>query len=928
MSFAERITRVPRPYVPDLGQEVAALYVGLNGTLQSVIAGAAGSSPYLHGLAVREADWLRAALEMEPETAVAAELDRLSAVSETDPASPMREVKRRIALLSALADLAGVWPLETVTETLTELADRATHLALTHAVGIEVRRGKLPGTTEDDGRRGAGLVALAMGKMGAHELNYSSDIDLIVLFDETRFARHDLGEVRASLIRATRRMTVLLSDVTAEGYVFRTDLRLRPDPAVTPVCLSMEAAERYYESVGRAWERAADIKARPAAGDVEAGARFLEHLRPFVWRRHLDYAAIQDAHDMRLKIREHKAPARRALEGFNLKLGPGGIREIEFYTQTRQLIAGGRDPELRQRGTVAALKALAEKGWADEADTLIEDYRIHREIEHRLQMMNDQQTHDLPANAEGFARLACLMDTDEEDLRRSIRERLDRVHHLTEGFFAPGEAKPAPEISDASADIVAQWPSYPALRSARAAEIFERVKPEILSRLERAAHPDEALRHIDSFLKGLPAGVQLFSLFDANPQLIDLIVDIASTSPDLADYLSRHSAVFDAVIGGGFFEPWPGKDQLTQDLTTQLAVDEGDYEAQLLTVRRWRNDWHFRIGVHHLRGLIDGATAGVQYANLADAVLRALWPAVVADFARKHGDPPGRGAAILGMGSLGAEQLTATSDLDLIVIYDAAGVEASEGRRPLAARAYYARLTQALVTALTAQMGPGRLYEADMRLRPSGRQGPVATSLEAFRTYQENEAWTWEHLALTRARPVAGSGEIGGDVEAFRQGLLSEKRSRNKTLQDVYEMRRRLSEAQPGDLWDAKRGRGRLQDIALIAQCGALLAGQNHRRTSEQLKCGAGPLSVEDRDLRALHDAQTLFWQIQSAQRLMTSGAFDPEAVGAGGRAFLLRETGMKDMAALENAVQDAANRAGDVIDRILVKDGVTDADT
>ncbi|HSG54782.1 MAG TPA: glutamine-synthetase adenylyltransferase, partial [Paracoccaceae bacterium] len=513
----------------------------------------------------------------------------------------------------------------------------------------------------------------------------------------------------------------------------------------------------------RTWERAAYIKARPSAGDLAAGERFLKTLRPFVWRKHLDFAAIQDAHDMRLRIRAHKGLGGPVvLADHNMKLGRGGIREIEFFTQTRQIIAGGRDPELRVRGTVEGLSVLARKGWVPDevAETLTRHYRAHREVEHRLQMINDAQTHSLPRNDEGFARLAAFMGVQQAALERDLKARISEVHELTEGFFAGSGIVAAPEVPAAQAEtfdteVTSRWRSYPALRSARAVEIFQRLRPEILSRLARAAKPDEALLAFDGFLAGLPAGVQLFSLFEANPHLIDLLVDIVGTSPALAQHLSRHSGVFDAVIGGGFFAPWPGIAALAQELSA-LLDSESDYERKLDAARRWAKEWHFRIGVHHLRGLIEAEAVGPQYADLAEAVLRALWPVVVAQFAAKHGAPPGRGAMVLGMGSLGAARLNATSDLDLIVIYDADGVENSDGRRPLAARPYYARLTQAMVTALTAPMAEGKLYEVDMRLRPSGTQGPVATSLTSFRDYQMNEAWIWEHLALTRARAVAG----------------------------------------------------------------------------------------------------------------------------------------------------------------------------
>ncbi|MFZ1728422.1 MAG: glutamine-synthetase adenylyltransferase, partial [Albidovulum sp.] len=518
--------------------------------------------------------------------------------------------------------LGGVWTLEEVTGALTGLADKAVDTSLRVLVAEEIRRGKIPGAVREDAATAAGVSALAMGKMGAHELNYSSDIDLICLFDETRFDPADVQDARASFIKVIRRMTGLLSDLTADGYVFRTDLRLRPDASVTPVCISMAAAEQYYEAQGRTWERGAFIKARSAAGDIAAGERFLTTLTPFVWRRHLDFAAIEDAYDMRLRIRDHKRlHGKVVLEGHNMKLGYGGIREIEFFTQTRQLIAGGRDADLRQRGTVAALAALAEKGWVDPVDAteLTTLYRAHREVEHRLQMIADAQTHDLPTTPDGFDRLARMMGIgDTESLRREIRDRIARVADLTEAFFAPGEIANTPQISREDQEVVDGWRSYPALRSQRATAIFKRVQPQILTLLDRAANRSEALRQFDGFLAGLPAGVQLFSLFEANPQLVELIVDICATAPSLANYLSRNADVLDAVIGGDFFAPWPGVGTLTRALTDRLSVID-DYEGKLTATRTWMKEWHFRIGVHLLRGLTDAAAAGREYADLAEA---------------------------------------------------------------------------------------------------------------------------------------------------------------------------------------------------------------------------------------------------------------------------------------------------------------------
>ena len=903
-AFSTRITRTPIAFDPAAGMDTRAAFADLAPEMSDLLAAVAGCSPYLKDLMTRETVWLRAALSDAPETALDATLAALPILPLADLGGGLRQAKRRVALLTALADLGGVWRLHQVTGALTQLADLAVDLSLKALVGDEIRRGKLPGATPDDAATAGGMVALAMGKMGAGELNYSSDIDLICLFDQDRYGA-DWPEARAAFIRVTRKLVVMLSDVTADGYVFRVDLRLRPDASVTPVCLSMAAAEGYYEAQGRTWERAAYIKARPCGGDLAAGARFLKTLVPFVWRKHLDFAAIQDAHDMRLRIRDHRGlHGALAVEGHNIKLGQGGIREIEFFTQTRQLIAGGRDPDLRGRGTVAGLGALAAKGWLPQAvaDELAALYESHREVEHRLQMVNDAQTHDLPVTAAGVARIAAFCGQDEAAFRAGLLQRLARTNQLTEGFFTPGSAaqdEATPSLSEAALAIVKGWSSYAALRSDRARTLFRRLRPMLLTRLARTANPEQALVALDGFLAGLPAGVQIFALFDANPSLVDLIIDIASTAPALARYLSRNAGVLDAVIGGAFWAPWPGVAGLTADLSDQL-IAAPDYEEKLNTARRWMKEWHFRIGVHHLRGLIDAFEAGKLYADLAGAVIAALWPQVVAQFAVKHGGQPGRGAVLLGMGSLGAGRLNAGSDLDLIMIYDAAGVDVSDGPRPLPARLYYARLTQAMVTALTAQLPEGRLYEVDMRLRPSGRQGPVATSIEAFRTYQTSEAWTWEHLALTRARVAAGGASLAAEVETFRRDLLASKRQGDSLRADVADMRARLAAAKPGaGGWDAKFGAGRLMDIELMAQTLALQNASPAQGAERQISAGTAAIrsgiagKVSESDQTALLDAYRLCWRLQVCTRLLSDTPLDPADLGEGATAFVLRDLGI-----------------------------------
>jgi glutamate-ammonia-ligase adenylyltransferase len=492
------------------------------------------------------------------------------------------------------------------------------------------------------------------------------------------------------------------------------------------------------------------------------------------------------------------------------------------------------------------------------------------------------------------------------------------VHNLTEGFFAPDEPDEQEAIPEWGQDVLARWHSYPALRSARATEVFARITPIIMARLHEAAKPDEALAQFDGFLAGLPAGVQLFSLFEANPQLTQLIVDICATAPALAQYLSRNSGVLDAVLGGAFFSEWPGKAALTDELHGVLQGQD-DYESQLLMARRWAKEWHFRIGVHFLRGLIDADQSGRQYADLAEAVVAAIWPAVTKDFARKHGNMPGRGGAVIAMGSLGAGRLTATSDLDLIMVYDAGGVDTSEGGRPLQTRAYFARLTQSLITALSAPMAEGRLYEVDMRLRPSGRQGPVATSLVAFQDYQKHQAWTWEHLALTRARVVAGEAGLCQDIEQFRLDLLAAKAGGATVLADVAEMRQRIAAQKgSGEALDSKVGPGRLQDIELFAQAIALRTAHPSVETRAQLRAGVVDGLIVAADAQALEGAFELFWQVQAALRFLTGSDADLEKLSEGARRLILRETNQPEVATLGKAVNAAQNEMAKTIDRNL----------
>ncbi|MEP5761107.1 MAG: glutamine-synthetase adenylyltransferase [Litoreibacter sp.] len=919
MTFSDHMTRAPLALDDNTQTELADALARLPVAMQQMVEATASCSPYLRSLLIKHND-LPKRLERMGADALSSEiLDEIETFEFAALKPGLRRIKGQIALLAGLADLSGVWSLETVTQTLTELADRALDHALKLLVLREIERGKLPGLNEKDAGTAGGMVILAMGKMGAGELNYSSDIDLICLFDETRFEPDDYSEARTAFIRVTRALAATMSEVTGDGYVFRTDLRLRPDASVTPVCIAMEAAERYYESVGRTWERAAFIKARACAGDIEAGRQFLKRLRPFVWRKHLDFAAIQDAHDMRLRIRDHKGlGGEMVLEGHNMKLGAGGIREIEFFTQTQQLIAGGRDADLRVRGTIEGLEQLAQAGWiTDElARTLTEHYRAHREIEHRLQMIGDAQTHDLPNSPEDFDRLARFCGQSNTDaFRETLRERLTNVAVLTEEFFAPD----AEEIEDDSEakSYLDRWQSFPALRSERAVVSFNRLFPPMLVRLQSAADPNGAINTFEQFLRGLPAGVQVFSLFEANPQLGELIVDICTASPALASYLGRNASVLDAVIGGDFFTKWPETATLGAELAGQIA-DKPDFESKLDTARRWQKEWHFRVGVHHLQGLIAPEEAGHQYAALAEACVAALLPVVTDQISVRHGKAPGRGAVVLGMGSLGAGRLTAHSDLDLIVVYDASSGDSSDGARPLPIRSYFARFTQTLVTALSAPTAEGRLYEVDMRLRPSGQSGPVATSLQAFSSYQMEQAWVWEHLALTRARVLAGDGGLSAEVDTVCRAAMNKPREPGIILGETQEMRTRLAELGNSSIWDVKAGPGGAQDIDLFAQAACLADGAKAKDLRGWMEAAVRLGWCSTVEAERLITTRRLFWRVSQASRLISDKPFAPETVGTGGVKIMLRDTGEETLDDLTSTLTNCRREAKDVIDRAM----------
>jgi [glutamine synthetase] adenylyltransferase / [glutamine synthetase]-adenylyl-L-tyrosine phosphorylase len=939
-SWRDAVAQIGDPALADFSRNLTSDLEG-----RALLAAVFGNSPFLTRCLLQDIALFRDWLVRGPDEAWQRLLDEARGATGPDCSrdalkSALRIARRRAALLTGLSDIARLWTLEQVTGRLTEFAEFALDRATEHLIRGAAAGGLFKLANAENPLDGCGFIVLGMGKLGGHELNYSSDIDLIVLYDEDWIDPADPWQLQQGLVRVTRDLVQTIEERTADGYVFRTDLRLRPDPGATPLAISVIAAETYYESMGQNWERAAMIKARPVAGDRAAGEAFINTLRPFIWRKYLDFGAIQDIHSIKRQINAHRGGGTIEIFGHNVKLGRGGIREIEFFAQTQQLIWGGREPSLRRAGTCDTLRDLATAGriTARVAEEMIDSYRFLRTVEHRLQMAEDMQTHSLPADEAGIAALGAFLGYPGADpFVRDLDAHLRRVErHYAELFeeqpslgssgnlvFTGGEHDPETlatlrklgyKDAEKISSVVRAWHHgrYRATRSQRARELLTELMPALLEALAKTTNPDAAFVRFDEFLAGLPAGVQLFSLLYQNPGLLDLLAEIMGSASALAQHLSRRPSLFDAVLTAGFFEPMPGKDGLAADLAH--ALDQArDFQDILDIARRWTNDHKFQVGVRMLRGAADIVVAGRSLSDIADTVIESIQPDVEIEFALQHGTIQDAGMAIVAMGRLGSREMTMTSDLDLIFVYQASDDDVSDGDRPLPPSHYYTRLSQRLMNALTAPTGEGKLYEVDMRLRPSGNAGPIASSLESFITYHEEQSWTWEHMALTRARVIAGPEALRLRVEATIRATLVRQRDADRLVVDVADMRARIErEHRSNDLWQTKYVRGGLIDIEFIAQYLQLrhAAAQPDilaTPTADALATLSSAGLLDQRHADTLLGALTLWSTVQGLLRLTQEGRFAPDQASDGFKALLVRATGSTDFAELEARLAQAA---------------------
>jgi len=926
--------------------------------LPSIAAGIAESAPYLWELIGADAARFLRLLTQDPDREIAAALAsarRAAHAARTQPALMriLRRLKAEAALLIALADIGGVWPVERVTRALTELADAALGIAVGYLLRDAARRGSLTPPDPRHPEVGSGYIILAMGKMGAYELNFSSDIDLIVLFDPAAATLPPHIEPSTFFVRLTRDLVKLMQERTADGYVFRVDLRLRPDPSSTQIAISTDAALDYYESRGQNWERAAMIKARACAGDIAAGDKLLGELGPFVWRKYLDFAAVADVHEMKRQIHAYRGHGEIAVEGHNIKLGRGGIREIEFFVQTQQLIAGGRYPELRGRGTIAMLAALAAGAWIDAAtrDELAAAYDFLRRVEHRLQMRADEQTHTLPSDTgalEQFARFLGFAGRDAFAAHlvtqlRTVERHYVRLFEREPAFLAEQqklsfdtperEGETLDRLTELGfrrpqhvAEAVARWraPVYRGLHGEQARSTLIELLPLVIDQVARADNPDAAFAAFDHFIAGLRAGGRFLSLLRRNPQMVAFIALIVGVAPRLADTLAGSPHLIDVLIDPSFFGAVPDDARLADALGRVLS-EVRSTEDFLNAVRAFGQEQMFLIGARILSGSLSAEQAGAVFARLAEALLRAVHTKVQGDFVAAHGRIRGGQTAIVAMGRLGAHEMTASSDLDLIVIYDFDEQHpGSDGERPLYGAQYFARLTQRLISALTAQTNYGVLYPVDMRLRPSGRSGPLATQLERFRHYQEQEAWTWEHMALTRARVISGPPEFAARIAAAIRDVLCRGRDAAAVAADVIDMRAAIA-AEKGDAnpWDLKNAAGALVDIEFIAQYLQLVHAAAtpdilDPSTARVLDKAASLGLLAAQDAAVLRPAVRLFHDLTQILRLCLPGPFNPAAASQGVSTLLARAADLPDFAALNAHVAETQRQVRECFVRIL----------
>lgn len=879
---------------------------------QNALARAEAHSPFLSRAMGRLPDLVAVLASGDGEAAIAHA--RRAGEGVADLGVALRREKLALALALGVGDLAGAFDLTRVTGELSDLADRAVDAAIAHGI-----RSRAPDAEP------AGFVALALGKHGARELNYSSDIDPILIYDPDTLPRRARDEPEEAALHVARTVLRLVSQADGEGYVFRVDLRLRPASEISPLALPINAALTHYESSALAWERAAFIRARAAAGDVAMGDHFLHAIRPFVWRKSLDFGAIAEIGRLTRRIRAHHGKVEAVGPGFDVKRGRGGIREVEFYAQVHQLIHGGRKPALRLRGTRATLDALADEGLIDPADALMlgESYDRLRQIEHRLQQVSDLQTHTLPRDMAAIDNVAALdgmpngaaLIEELEAITARVGASYDRLIAASAGEGTTVAVPNQHEGDDLAAELeqlgfakptelaarIQGWRSgsVRCLRSGAALAALDAVQPALLAALAAAPEPDRAMIRWEQMIARLPSAVNLFRLLEARPGLLEVLVRVLSLAPPLADALARRADLLDALIDASAFA-LPGS---VEDLAREFGAMEAgdDYQRLLDRVRRVVGEKRFALGVQLIEGAQDPLDISAGLCRVAEAAIDVLARATIAEFEATHGRIPGGELVILGLGRLGGGMLTHASDLDLVYLFTGDFAAESDGRRPLGATLYFNRLAQRVSAALSVPTAEGALYEVDTRLRPQGTQGPLAVGFDSFARYQREEAWTWEHMALIRARVLFGSEAARTELGAIIGGVLGATRDKAKVTAQVQEMRDKMAAHKVAKgILDVKLLRGGLVDAEFIAHA---LQLREHAGVRPDMAGALSDLYAAGLVAGDMPGAFDLLSRVLVAARLLAPDGSVPDAAPC---ASLAKSCGFGDWNAMIEAMEGA----------------------
>jgi len=826
-------------------------------------------SPFLRDSMTRRPDVLEAFLAGGSQSA-------LTVARSPSAESVEAELRRKrvgVALAAALGDLSGELDLETVTGQLSDFADRAIDRAIEAAIAERV-----------PGEPPVGFAIIALGKLGSCELNFSSDVDLLLLFDPQVLPHRPREDAGEAAVRIGRRFVELLQKRTEDGYVARVDLRLRPSPEVTPIALPINAAISYYESSAVGWERAAFIRARACAGDKALGEHFLAAIQPFVWRRALDFGAIEEIRKMGQAIRDHYAHRQQFGPGYDVKRGRGGIREVEFFVQARQLVHGGREIDLRKGSTLQAIAALesADHLQPQVAIEMGDAYRRLRTVEHRLQMVADQQTHLLPTDPEALASVACLHGfASSAELLDYLRPSVDRVGAAFDELAdSDDNGLPAdPDLLrtelatlgfDDSETVmlrIGEWRSGRprSLRSRAARTAFEAMLPALLKAIARSADPNHALNRLSDIVERVSSGVNLYRLLQARPGLSALLARILTHAPVLSDQLSLRPELLDSLLDSSCFDPPPEAVQFAEFLEGHMRGQP--YDVALDRVRRIVNERRFALGVQLIDLRDDPIAIGEGYARVAEGALLALGRTVVAEFEKAHGRFPGAELVILGLGRLGGGVLTHASDLDLVYLFTPPTADVSTGPKPLGPANYFNRLANRITAALSVATAAGPLYDVDTRLRPEGAKGMLVVSTEAFARYQQVEAWTWEHMALLRARPVFGSREARERVGELASEILYRPRDPKKVIADAAKMRSDMARhKRPAGPLDVKLGPGGLVDLEFAVH---VLQLTRQRAIDPHLETAVERLAVDGLVDTKIVDAQHLLTRMLVTLRLI-----------------------------------------------------------